>query len=242
MLSVFSQGRLLGNELDQSEVLIDGRAFTAQCSLLEAIPLHCAAQLPALGWESPPNNFHVTTKGLGTFLRDSAKMFQYGKIFCGKVMLVKRRGSQVCSKPGRESVGSVPASHTALLAWHHPDQQQPCCSDPAASSQRLPKALTSKYMWWELHLRVWEWRGQSSSGALSLDHHYHFSFWPLPGFKLQLPVVEISAKALDCPGMCATPCCRPETLGRGFSQDKNQQESFLMNADQSKLRCSWALQ
>lgn len=163
VLIVFPQERLLGNKLDQSEVLIDGRAFAARCSLLAAIPLHCAAQLPALGWELPPHDFPVIAKGLGTFRGGSAKILCYSEIFRSRVMLVERRGLQACLKPSRASAGTVPASHTALLTWRRPDRQQPCCSNAAGSGQGLSKALTSKYVWWWLYVRVCEWRGQSSS-------------------------------------------------------------------------------
>lgn len=64
VLSVFSQERLLGNELDQPEVWADGRTFAAHCSVEATFPLCFAYQLWLLGQEPHLRGFPVITKTL----------------------------------------------------------------------------------------------------------------------------------------------------------------------------------
>lgn len=61
---MFSQETLLGNELDQPEVWVDGRAFAALCSVEAAFPLCFAVQLWLLGQEPHLRGFPVITKTL----------------------------------------------------------------------------------------------------------------------------------------------------------------------------------
>lgn len=156
---MFPQERLLGNELDQSEVLpVSGHP-----------PALCSAPLLAPGREPPPHGFPAVVKGLGTFRGGFAKIVRYGEIFCVRVMLVKRRDLQPCLKPGRASAGTVPASHTVLLTRRRPDRQQPCCGERSGALRspdfqiRVAGAVFACVrMTWTKFLR-----------GVGLDHHHH---------------------------------------------------------------------
>lgn len=163
VLSVFSQESLLGNELDESEVPIGGRALLPSAPGWR--PSSCPAQLSSQRWRQNLlcTNSLPSLKAWGPFWGAFVKMLVYGEVFCGRVTVMKRRDSQACSEPGRASPGTVPDSHTALLTQRHPDQQQPCCSGAAGSGRELSEPLTSEFMWWRLYLCAYQWHGQNSS-------------------------------------------------------------------------------
>lgn len=184
--------------------------FAAQCSWLEVIILHCPAQLPALESELPLSKFPVLAKRVGTFLGALCQ-----NVFLWWNLLWQSN----CS--GREGLTNLLKTRQNIT-WD-------CARLPHSSADMMPSWPAAA---------LWLQCCREGLGALwTPDFQTHvvqagfvcmpvvtLPFWPWPGLELQLPVVEISAKALDCPGRCVSMLCW-RLPGWAINQDKNQQES-----------------